>query len=81
MFTNVSVTTKSFLFLLQEKGISNPNAIIFDMTKDMRKDFYRYIARGLDRPLFSVYRRVIRMYDQKNHIGKYTPEEISKLRE
>lgn len=51
------------------------------MTKDMRKDFYRVIARGLDRPLFSVYRRVIRMYDQKNHIGKYTADEIAKLRE
>lgn len=51
------------------------------MTKDRRKDFYRVIARGLDRPLFSVYRRVLRMYDQKNHIGKYTPDEITKLRE
>lgn len=51
------------------------------MSKDMRKDFYRLIARGLDRPLFSVYRRVIRMYDQKNHIGKYTPQEIEKLRQ
>lgn len=51
------------------------------MSKDMRKDFYRLIAQGLDRPLFSVYRRVIRMYDQKNHIGKYTPQEIARLRE
>lgn len=47
----------------------------------MRKDFYRVIARGLDRPLFSVYRRVIRMYDSKNHIGKYSADEIRKLRE
>lgn len=69
------------ILILQERGITDPNSIIFDMTKDMRKDFYRQIAHGLDRPLFSVYRRVIRMYDQKNHIGKYTPEEISKLRE
>jgi len=51
------------------------------MTKDRRKDFYRAIATGLDRPLFSVYRRVLRMYDQKNHMGKYTPEEILKLKQ
>ena len=67
--------------LLQEKGIKDANSIIFDMTKDRRKDFYRQIARGLDRPLFSVYRRVLSMYDQKNHIGRYTPEELAKLRE
>ena len=51
------------------------------MSKDERKDFYRTVARGLNRPLFSVYRRVIRMYDQKNYVGKYTPAELDKLRE
>ena len=54
--------------------------IVFEMSKDERKDFYRTIARGLQRPLFSVYRRVIRMYDQKNHIGKYSQEEIMQLK-
>ncbi|OBS66877.1 hypothetical protein A6R68_04583 [Neotoma lepida] len=28
-----------------------------------------------------VYRRVVRMYDDKNHVGKYTSEEIEKLKE
>ncbi|XP_076469239.1 cyclin-D-binding Myb-like transcription factor 1 [Babylonia areolata] len=65
----------------QEQSVSDPKEIIFDMSKDERKDFYRTIARGLQRPLFSVYRRVTRMYDQKNHRGKYSPEEIKKLRE
>ncbi|XP_071083299.1 cyclin-D-binding Myb-like transcription factor 1 [Haliotis cracherodii] len=65
----------------KERGIKDPTEIIFEMTKDERKDFYRTIARGLQRPLFSVYRRVTRMYDQKNHMGKYTPEEMAKLRE
>jgi len=55
--------------------------VIFQFSKEERKDFYRTVAKGLQRPLFSVYRRVIRMYDQKNHIGKYTPEEIAKLKE
>lgn len=64
-----------------ERNIVDPTHIIFEMSKDERKDFYRNIARGLQRPLFSVYRRVTRMYDQKNHIGKYTPDEINKLKE
>ncbi|XP_067932899.1 cyclin-D-binding Myb-like transcription factor 1 [Watersipora subatra] len=75
------VLKRNIAFYCQEKNISNPNSIIFDMTKDMRKDFYRFIARGLDRPLFAIYRRVLRMYDQKNHMGKYTAEEITKLRQ
>ncbi|GIY58885.1 cyclin-D-binding Myb-like transcription factor 1 [Caerostris extrusa] len=41
--------------------ITNPSTVVFEMAKDERKDFYRIIAKGLNRPLFSVYRRVIRM--------------------
>ena len=74
-------TVPSIYILLQQHGISDPTEIIFEMSKDERKQFYRTVARGLQRPLFSVYRRVIRMYDQKNHIGKYSPEEMVKLRE
>ncbi|XP_060075420.1 cyclin-D-binding Myb-like transcription factor 1 isoform X1 [Ylistrum balloti] len=65
----------------RERGINEPTEIIFGMSKDERKDFYRTVAKGLQRPLFSVYRRVTRMYDQKNHMGKYSPEEMAKLRE
>lgn len=65
----------------EERGIVNASEVVFDMTKDERKNFYRTIAKGLQRPLFSVYRRVIRMYDQKNYIGKYSQEELVKLKE
>lgn len=77
----MNVRCLTVVMSLQEKGIDDPNSIIFDMTKDMRKDFYRFIARGLDRPLFAVYRRVVRMYDHKNHMGRYTPDELVKLGE
>ena len=50
------------------------------MSKDERKNFYRTISKGLNRPLFSVYRRVVRMYDATNHIGKYTKDELDKLK-
>lgn len=64
-----------------QQGIHDPAALIFKMSKEERSGFYRVIARGLNRPLFSVYRRVIRLYDNHNHIGKYTTEEVKKLRE
>ncbi|XP_041833098.1 cyclin-D-binding Myb-like transcription factor 1 [Melanotaenia boesemani] len=62
------------------RGIQDPAEVIFEMSKEERKDFYRSVALGLNRPLFAVYRRVLRMYDNRNHIGKYTPEEIEKLK-
>ncbi|XP_075750916.1 cyclin-D-binding Myb-like transcription factor 1 isoform X2 [Rhipicephalus microplus] len=65
----------------EERDISSPATVIFSMTKDERKDFYRTVAKGLNRPLFSVYRRVIRMYDNKNHIGKYSSEELDQIKE
>ncbi|EPQ13910.1 Cyclin-D-binding Myb-like transcription factor 1 [Myotis brandtii] len=66
---------------LKARGIKDATEVIFEMSKDERKDFYRTIAWGLNRPLFAVYRRVLRMYDDRNHVGKYTPEEIEKLKE
>ncbi|XP_055463852.1 cyclin-D-binding Myb-like transcription factor 1 [Psammomys obesus] len=66
---------------MMEHGVKNASEIIFKMAKHKRKDFYRTISLGLNRPLFSVYRRVVRMYDQRNHMGKYSPEEIEKLKE
>ncbi|XP_028254154.1 cyclin-D-binding Myb-like transcription factor 1 [Parambassis ranga] len=62
------------------RGIEDPAEIIFEMSKEERKDFYRSVALGLNRPLFAVYRRVLRMYDNRNHVGKYTADEIEKLK-
>ncbi|KAM8883140.1 cyclin-D-binding Myb-like transcription factor 1 isoform 1-T1 [Synchiropus picturatus] len=62
------------------RGIDDPAEIIFEMSKEERKDFYRSVAWGLNRPLFAVYRRVLRMYDNRNHVGKYTPDEVDKLK-
>lgn len=64
---------KEFWFL-QGRGIQDPAEIIFEMSKEERKDFYRSVALGLNRPLFAVYRRVLRMYDNRNHVGKWVRE-------
>ena len=76
----VALLNNNIFEYCQQRGIEDPVEIIFDMTKDERKDFYRCVSRGLQRPLFAVYRRVIRMYDAKNHIGRYTDDEVEKLR-
>ncbi|XP_020018409.1 cyclin-D-binding Myb-like transcription factor 1 isoform X4 [Castor canadensis] len=73
--------TEGTVTQIQARGIKDATEIIFEMSKDERKDFYRTIAWGLNRPLFAVYRRVLRMYDDRNHVGKYTPDEIEKLKE
>ncbi|RUS75963.1 hypothetical protein EGW08_016270 [Elysia chlorotica] len=64
----------------KEHNIKDPAEVIFERSKEERKDFYRTVALGIQRPLFSVYRRVTRMYDRKNHRGKYTSTEIRSLR-
>ncbi|XP_076053058.1 cyclin-D-binding Myb-like transcription factor 1 isoform X2 [Oratosquilla oratoria] len=65
----------------QDRGVGDPSSIIFQMSKEERKGFYRVVAQGINRPLFSIYRRVIRMYDQNNHMGRYSEEEVEQLRE
>ncbi|XP_065066633.1 cyclin-D-binding Myb-like transcription factor 1 isoform X2 [Rhopilema esculentum] len=61
------------------QGISDPCQIIFGTPKDERKEFYKSIAQGISRPLFAVYRKTLRLYDNKNFIGKYSEEEVQKL--
>ncbi|XP_065830067.1 cyclin-D-binding Myb-like transcription factor 1 [Oscarella lobularis] len=66
---------------LKTNNIASAEEVIFELSKEERKDFYRTIARGITRPLFAVYRRVLRVYDKKNYLGKYTPNEVDKLKE
>lgn len=66
---------------VRDNKLTDASEVIFNNTKDNRKNFYRIVAQGLQRPLFAVYRRVIRMYDHKNHVGRYTAEDIKKLKE
>lgn len=65
------------MFVFQGRGIEDPAEIIFEMSKEERKDFYRSVALGLNRPLFAVYRRVLRMYDNRNHVGKWVLEKMA----
>ena len=40
-----------------------------------------FSAKGITRPLFAIYRKTLRLYDNKNYIGKYSEEEVVKLEE
>jgi len=62
------------------QNIENPCQLIFGTPKDERKQFYKSIAKGISRPLFAIYRKTLRLYDRKNYIGKYSEEEVEKLR-
>ncbi|XP_028305756.1 cyclin-D-binding Myb-like transcription factor 1 isoform X2 [Gouania willdenowi] len=76
----IDILMRNIECYVKGRGIDDPAEIIFEMSKEERKDFYRSVALGLNRPLFAVYRRVLRMYDNRNHVGKYAPEEIEKLK-
>ncbi|WAR25655.1 DMTF1-like protein [Mya arenaria] len=62
----VEILQANIAMYCKEHNISDPTVIIFEMSKDDRKQFYRTIAKGLQRPLFSVYRRVTRMLRMKH---------------
>lgn len=63
------------------RGIPDPCDVIFKQSKDERKTFYRTIAKGIHRPLFAIYRRVLRMYESGNYVGKYSSDEVQRLKE
>ncbi|XP_076813869.1 uncharacterized protein LOC143460298 [Clavelina lepadiformis] len=63
------------------RGVKDPTDIIFNASKEERKDFYPTVSSGLNRPLFAVYRRIRRLYDKRNYKGKYSSEELLKLQE
>lgn len=62
-----------------DRGYEDPSKVIFSMSKEDRKDFYPIISRGICRPVFAVYRRVLRDYDPNNHKGVYSQAELDML--
>ena len=44
------------------------------------KNLILFLAKGIRRPLFAIYRRVLRMYDRRNYVGKYSSEEVQQLK-
>ena len=63
----VAILNENIKDYCSSRGIDDPAHVIFNMSKEERSDFYPTIAKGLQRPLFAVYRRVKRDYDVNNH--------------
>merc|ERR1712226_921784 len=63
----------------KKMNIADPIKMIYFTPKEERKEFYRSISTGINRPLFTIYRKVLRIYDSKNYVGKYSPDEVEKL--
>ena len=42
-------------------------------------DFYRFLGKGIHRPLFNIYRRVLRMYNPENNLGRWSENDEQEL--
>lgn len=66
-------------YYCKKMSIADPIKMIYFTPKEDRKEFYRSVSTGINRPLFTIYRKILRMYDSKNYVGKYSPDEVEKL--
>ena len=63
----------------QAERIADLSSFIFSEKKGDHKRFYRFIARDIQRPLFAVYRKMLRVFDVSNHVGRWSRENEEKL--
>ena len=61
--------------ILAENGKRGKNV----KSHSIETDFYRLLGKGIHRPLFNVYRRVLRMYNPENHLGRWSENDEQEL--
>ncbi|XP_065579717.1 cyclin-D-binding Myb-like transcription factor 1 isoform X2 [Artemia franciscana] len=76
----IDLLIKNVDMFCQENNIADPAEVIFKYKKDERKNFYKKVSQGINRPVQAVYKRLLRMYDETNNLGKYSDVEIEKLK-
>ena len=60
---------------MKEHGIKDiAHFITSDKSTKRDKQFYQYIGKGLQRPLFNIYKKVVLVFNLQNYIGKWTEE-------
>ena len=64
---------------VQAEHIRDLSSFIFGSKTGEQKRFYRYIAKDIQRPLFAVYRKMLRVFDVTNHVGRWSRENEEKL--
>ncbi|KAL5252753.1 hypothetical protein ACHWQZ_G015502 [Mnemiopsis leidyi] len=53
---------------------------IFKLANKDRKPFYKHCSQNINRKYTNVYKKALRMFDEKNHLGHYTEQEIKTLK-
>lgn len=61
---------------MKENGMVDIASFILDSgrNRNKRRKFYQYIGKGIRRPLFSIYRKVIKVFNVLNYVGRWTAE-------
>ena len=76
----VRILKRNVQAFMKEYGVSDIESLIFDGQKcDKRLKLYRYMAKDIRRPLFSIYRKAIMVFDVQNYVGKWTAEKDEEL--
>lgn len=67
---------------MKENGIGDIASFILDSgrSKNSTRQFYQYIGKGIQRPLFNIYRKALLVFNVQNYIGKWTVEMDQDLR-
>ncbi|XP_063678247.1 cyclin-D-binding Myb-like transcription factor 1 [Bolinopsis microptera] len=63
---------------LQENDLTLP--ALFALSAAERKPFFKHCCDNINRAYINVYKKAMRMFDEKNHLGSYTDKEISLLK-
>lgn len=76
---HVKCESVMLISLPQTERIRDLSLFIFGSKTGEQKRFYRYIAKDIQRPLFAVYRKMLRVFDVNNHVGRWSRENEEKL--
>lgn len=73
-YKEVSLLKENVKTFMERNHVKDVAHLIYHGEKKDRSNFYRFIAQGIKRPLFQVYRKAYREYDVGNYVGKWSQE-------
>ena len=78
----IKVLKRNVKAFMKEHGIKDIATFVLNTGRSRIKgrQFYTFIGKGIRRPLFSIYRKVIVVFNVQNYVGKWTPEMDEELR-
>ncbi|XP_064386270.1 cyclin-D-binding Myb-like transcription factor 1 [Halichondria panicea] len=64
---------------IQENDVRDLDEFIFSRKRGERSDFYRDIAKGIQRPIFTIYTKVIHLFNVRNYVGRWSSSQEKEL--